>query len=158
MASHHAPARKYLTPGTIQSNKFLSDIPEKRAKIEASIAFRNNTLEAQKRVNYQNEYDRMHGLKDLHNSLIRAKVGKEKTINNTIGKVKTNNTDKHQINKPQNLNILKGLEIKLGKVSKEKNIIAQRVPVLEKRMKELKTKTKLSLKGNEQHSIYKTNF
>ena len=27
-----------------QSNKFISDIPEKQAKIEASISFRNNLL------------------------------------------------------------------------------------------------------------------
>ena len=69
MTSHH----KKLTPGSIQSNKFISDIPEKRAKIEASIAFRNNALESNKRTNYQNEYDRLNGLKDLNPSLIRTK-------------------------------------------------------------------------------------
>ena len=62
--------KKHLKPGSIQSNKFISDLPEKRQRIEASIAFRNNALESSKRTNYQNEYDRLSGLKDINPSLV----------------------------------------------------------------------------------------
>jgi hypothetical protein len=121
--------KKHLKLTSIQSNKFISDLPEKRAKIEASIAFRNNALESAKRTNYQLEYDRLHGLKDLNQSLISAKANKRNKVKDT-----------------------------LGSVEHEQNILAQRVPVIEKRMKELQKKAKLSLKGIEPHYIYKSHI
>jgi len=153
MASHH----KKLTPGSIQSNKFLSDIPEKRAKIEASIAFRNNTLQAQKRANYQNEFDRLTGYKEINYNLIQAKVGKEKSINDALGQIIIKNTQ----GKPSKVRAKRAdmLQKQLATIENEKNIITQRAPVLEKRMKELTTKATKSLtKGKEPHPIYKTNF
>ena len=154
MASHH---KKYLTPGTIQSNKFLSDIPEKRAKIEASIAFRNNTLQAQKRANYQNEFDRLTGHKEINYNLIQAKVGKEKSIKDALGQIIIKNAQ----GKPSKVRAKQAimLQKQLGTIENEKNIITQRAPALEKRMKELTTKATKSLtKGKEPHPIYKTNF
>ena len=141
--------KKHLKPGSIQSNKFISDLPEKRAKIEASIAFRNNALESSKRTNYQNEYDRIHGLKDLNNSLIPAKIDKEKAIKHKLS---------NAVNIERGYKLVDKLEKQLKSEENERNVLAQRVPVLEKRMKELQTKAKMSLKGNEKHSIYKTNF
>jgi hypothetical protein len=143
-------SRKKLIPGSIQSNKFISDIPEKRAKIEASIIFRNNALESQKRTNYQNEYDRLNGLKDLNDNLIRAKVGKDKSINTEIEKHKKGKTVLGAV-------LITKLEKQLKSEERGKNVLVQRAPVLEKRMKELQTKAKISLKGKEPHSIYKTN-
>jgi L-2-hydroxyglutarate oxidase LhgO len=145
--------KKHLKPGSIQSNKLISDLPEKRAKIEASIAFRNNALESSKRTNYQNEYDRIHGLKDLNNrlipNLIQAKIIKEKAIKHKLS---------NAVNIERGYKLVDKLEKQLKSEENERNVLAQRVPVLEKRMKELQTKAKMSLKGNEKHSIYKTNF
>ena len=146
MAGH-----KKLTLGSI-NNKFISDIPEKRAKIEASIAFRNNALEEIKRTNYQNEYDRLNGLKHLNPSLIRAKTEEGKSIKSKIDKMKSK-----PIMTVHDTNNYRTLHKNMNAIPGEKNILAQRVPVLEKRMKELQLKAKLSLKG-EKHSIYKTNF
>ena len=38
---------------------------QKREKIKSQLGFRNDTLEAQKRVNYHNEFDRLQGAKRL---------------------------------------------------------------------------------------------
>ena len=46
-------------------NKLMSDMKKKRAAIVSSVQFRNDVLESQKRVNYQNEFDRLQGSKKL---------------------------------------------------------------------------------------------
>jgi len=60
-----ANKKKQATPGTDQFNKLISELPEKREKIKANIQFRHDLLESQKRVNYQNEFDRLQGAKKL---------------------------------------------------------------------------------------------
>jgi hypothetical protein len=57
--------KKAITPGTVQYNKLISELPEKREKIKAQVQFRHDLLESQKRVNYQNEFDRLQGAKKL---------------------------------------------------------------------------------------------
>ena len=56
--------KKKATPGTIQFNKLIAEIAEKR-EIQAQVEFRHNLLESQKRVNYQNEFDRLQAAKKL---------------------------------------------------------------------------------------------
>ena len=51
--------------GSVQFNKLISELPEKREKIKAQVQFRHDLLESQKRVNYQNEFDRLQGAKKL---------------------------------------------------------------------------------------------
>ena len=53
------------TPGSIQFNKLIAELPEKREKIKAQVQFRHDILESQKRINYQNEFDRLQGAKKL---------------------------------------------------------------------------------------------
>ena len=60
-----ANKKKQATPGTVQYNKLIAELPEKREKIKAQIEFRNNILESQKRINYKNEFDRLQGGKKL---------------------------------------------------------------------------------------------
>ena len=57
--------KKQATPGTVQYNKLIAELPEKREKIKAQIEFRNDILESQKRVNYKNEFDRLQGAKKI---------------------------------------------------------------------------------------------
>ena len=57
--------KKAITPGSVQFNKLISELPEKREKIKAQVQFRHDLLESQKRVNYQNEFDRLQGAKKL---------------------------------------------------------------------------------------------
>ena len=45
--------KKAITPGTVQYNKLISELPEKREKIKAQVQFRHDLLESQKRVNYR---------------------------------------------------------------------------------------------------------
>ena len=59
------PYKKKATPGTVQFNKLIAELPEKREKIKAQVQFRHDLLESQKRVNYQNEFDRLQGAKKL---------------------------------------------------------------------------------------------
>ena len=59
------PYKKQATPGSVQFNKLISELPEKREKIKAQVQFRHDLLESQKRVNYQNEFDRLQGAKKL---------------------------------------------------------------------------------------------
>ena len=49
--------KKKATPGTAQFNKSLAKLPEKKAQVQ----FRHDILESQRRVNYQNEFDRLQG-------------------------------------------------------------------------------------------------
>ena len=57
--------KKQATPGTVQYNKLIAELPEKKEKIKAQIEFRNDILESQKRVNYKNEFDRLQGAKKI---------------------------------------------------------------------------------------------
>ena len=57
--------KKQPIPGSVQFNKLIAELPEKREKIKAQIEFRNDILESQKRVNYKNEFDRLQGAKRL---------------------------------------------------------------------------------------------
>ena len=59
------PYKKKANPGTVQFNKLIAELPEKREKIKAQIEFRYDLLESQIRVNYQNEFDRLQGTKKL---------------------------------------------------------------------------------------------
>jgi len=59
------PNKKKVTPGSVQYNKLIAELPEKREKIKAQVQFRHDLLESQKRVNYQNEFDRLQGAKKL---------------------------------------------------------------------------------------------
>ena len=58
-----ANKKKQATPGTVQYNKLIAELPEKREKVKSQIEFRNNILEPQKRINYKNEFDRLQGAK-----------------------------------------------------------------------------------------------
>ena len=57
--------KKQAIPGTVQYNKLIFELPEKRKKIKGQIELRNDILESQKRVNYQNEFGRLQGAKKL---------------------------------------------------------------------------------------------
>ena len=59
------PCKKKANPGTVQYNKLVAELPEKREKIKAQIEFIHDLLESQKRVNYKNEFDRLQGAKKL---------------------------------------------------------------------------------------------
>ena len=52
--------KKQATPGTVQFNKLIAELPETR-KIQASVQFRHDLLESQKRINYKNEFDWLQG-------------------------------------------------------------------------------------------------
>ena len=60
-----ANKKKQSTPSTVQFNKLIAELPEKREKIKAQVQFRHDLLETQKRVNYKNEFDRLQGAKTL---------------------------------------------------------------------------------------------
>ena len=57
--------KKKLQLGSINANKFIAELPEKREKIQAQVQFRHDLLESQKRINYKNEFDRLQGAKKL---------------------------------------------------------------------------------------------
>uniref|UniRef100_UPI00404AE016 hypothetical protein n=1 Tax=Flavobacterium sp. TaxID=239 RepID=UPI00404AE016 len=57
--------KKQATPGTVQYNKLIAELPEKREKIKAQVQFRHDLLESQKRINYKNEFDRLQGAKKI---------------------------------------------------------------------------------------------
>ena len=59
------PCKKKANPGTVQFNKSIAELPEKRENIKTQIEFRHDLLESQKRVNYKNESDRLQGAKRL---------------------------------------------------------------------------------------------
>ena len=59
------PNKKKVTPGTVQYNKLIAELPEKREKIKAQIEFRHELIESQKRINYKNEFDRLQGAKKI---------------------------------------------------------------------------------------------
>ena len=55
--------KKQPIPGSVQLNKLIAELPEKREKIKAQIEFRNNIIEPQKRINCTSEFDRLQGAK-----------------------------------------------------------------------------------------------
>ena len=57
--------KKPQIPGSVQFNKLIAELPEKREKSKAQIEFRNNITDSQKIVNYKNEFDRLQGAKKL---------------------------------------------------------------------------------------------
>ena len=57
--------KKKAIPGVGQFIKLISELPEKREKIKPQVEFRNDNSESQKRVNYQNAFDRLQGAKRL---------------------------------------------------------------------------------------------
>ena len=68
------PNKKKVTPGTVQYNKLIAELPAKRENIKAQIEFRNDILESQKRVNYKNEFDRLQGAKKISGLDANAKT------------------------------------------------------------------------------------
>ena len=42
--------KKQAIPGTVQFNKLIAELPEKRQKIKAQIEFRNSIIESQKLI------------------------------------------------------------------------------------------------------------
>ena len=66
--------KKQPIPGSIQFNKLIAELPEKREKIKAQIEFRNDILESQKRVNYKSEFDRLQGAKKISGLDANAKT------------------------------------------------------------------------------------
>ena len=48
-----------------QANKLIAELPERREKLKAQVQFRHDSLESQKRVNYQNGFDRLQGAKQI---------------------------------------------------------------------------------------------
>ena len=54
------PYKKKATPGTVQFNKLAAELPEKK---HSQVQFRHDLSESQKRVNYHNGFDRLHGAK-----------------------------------------------------------------------------------------------
>ena len=60
-----ANKKKQATPGTVQFNKLIAELPEKRENIKAQIGFRHDISESHKRVNYKNGFDRLQGAKKL---------------------------------------------------------------------------------------------
>ena len=67
------PYKKKVVPGSVQFNKLIAELPEKREKIKAQVQYRHDLLESQKRVNYQNEFDRLQGAKKLAGLDVKAK-------------------------------------------------------------------------------------
>ena len=55
--------KKKVTPGTVQYNKLIAELFEKREKIKAQIEFRHDLLESQTIINYKSEFDRLQGAK-----------------------------------------------------------------------------------------------
>ena len=46
--------------------KLLDELKKKRANLVSSVQFRHDTLEIQKRINYQNKFDRLQGAQKLN--------------------------------------------------------------------------------------------
>ena len=57
--------KKKLILASTQANRLIAELPERREKIKTQVQFRNERLESQKRLNYQNEFDRLQGAKRL---------------------------------------------------------------------------------------------
>ena len=57
------PYKKKATPGIVQFNKLIAELPEEQEKVKAQVQFRPDLLEPQERINYKNEFDRLQGAK-----------------------------------------------------------------------------------------------
>ena len=57
--------KQKLNLASTQANKLIAELPERREKLKAQVQFIHDILESQKRVNYQNELDRLQGAKQL---------------------------------------------------------------------------------------------
>ena len=55
----------FMPKGYEMNNKLMEEMKKKKVNIASSVQFRNEVLESQKRVNYQNEFDRLQGTKKL---------------------------------------------------------------------------------------------
>ena len=66
--------KKQPIPGSVQFNKLIAELPEKREKIKAQIGFRNNIIESQKRISYKNEFDRLQGANKISGLDANAKT------------------------------------------------------------------------------------
>ena len=59
------PKTAFMPKGYEMNNKLMEEMKKKKKSVASSIQFRNEVLESQKRVNYQNEFDRLQGAKQL---------------------------------------------------------------------------------------------
>ena len=59
-----AKSKPAFMPKGYEMNKVMEEM-KKKVSIASSAQFRNDILESQKRVNYQNEFDRLHNTKKL---------------------------------------------------------------------------------------------
>ena len=57
--------KKTPTPGTVQFNKLIAELPEDQGKVKTQVQFRHDILESQKIMNYKNEFDRLQGAEQL---------------------------------------------------------------------------------------------
>ena len=89
------PYKKKANPGTVQYNKLIAELPERKEKIKAQIEFRNNILESQKRINYKNEFDRLQGAKKISGLDVNAKTRMKELQNKA--KQSLNGTPSHRI-------------------------------------------------------------
>ena len=56
-----------MLPSTkIDNKKLIEDFKKRRANLISSVNFRKDALEAQKRINYQMEFERLRGSKPIH--------------------------------------------------------------------------------------------
>jgi hypothetical protein len=60
-----ADPKALMPKGYEIDNKLMDEMKKKRANIVSSVQFRHDLLESQKRINYQNEFDRLQGAKKL---------------------------------------------------------------------------------------------
>ena len=58
------PCKKKATPGTVQFNTLIAELPGRQENVNAQVQFRHGLLEPQKRINYKNEFDRLQGAKN----------------------------------------------------------------------------------------------
>ena len=79
--------RRTLNPSSLQVNKLIAELPERRERITASVKYRHDLLKHQERSNYINEYDRLKGeierskLDKLHGySRLEARLKKIKEL------------------------------------------------------------------------------
>ena len=59
------PKTAFMPKGYEMNNKLMEEMKKKKKSIASSVQFRNEVLESQKRVNYQNEFDRLQNTKKL---------------------------------------------------------------------------------------------
>ena len=91
-----ANKKSLANPGSVQFNKLIAQLPEKREKIKAQVQFRHDLLESQKRVNYQNEFDRLQGSKKLAGLDANAKT-RMKELQKKARQSLTGGIDTHRI-------------------------------------------------------------